>query len=432
LNLFLAIVMAIAVAASGRAGDGAQNNAGLRLAIAADQPVIKAGQHVGVIVMLRNLGRNFFFGYQPSPWDQYRFQIDRDGTVLRPTPAPAATLGGPSSAALIGRNEMQWIDLDLTERYDFSRPGTYHIKATARFAPVTSNVITVIVKTNIAVAGSGEIFRLHHARLSGADQIFDAAVNQLRDITYPRYVSFIVEARSFAGSRRYDEAYESLVRTDTNNVVTQARPVWSTNKPENPYGFNINIFGLGKRNNGNVDNPFGTPRISPIYSFGLRRPPGPVLPEEANSPTPERLKLLGRIATIGRNYTIAFAGIENFEGHNTYHLTLLAISDPDTYRIRDMWIDTDSLVIWGLTSDGIFPSGPASKVRWTVIYGNRDGNWVMVEERTTAKMLTGGEVFHWGGKTFDGFTYIFQNFDYPAHEYESTFFDRGPSEAFQE
>ena len=400
--------------------------------------------------MLKNIGPDALFAGVASPWDRFQIEVERNGVRLQPKPALAAPTTPPPSREGLARGEMQWTDLDLSERYDFTQPGVYRVRVTGRFKPLnaayfakfnptgerialSANTVTIVVRPNAQFAGgASQIFRSHHPRYETADQIFDAAIGQLSEISYPHYISYIVEARSFVDGRSYDEAYNAVARSNDDSVVTQSKPVWSTNKPENPWGFNINIFGLGKRKNGNIDNPFGTPRISPLYAFGLRRPPGLQLPPDEKSPTPERIKLLGRILTVGRNYTIKLAGIETYASHRSYHLTLKPIDDPDTNRVRDMWIDTDSLVIWGLTSDGIFPQGPASKVRWNVTYGNRDGNWVMVEERTTSALCTGGAAFGWGCKTFNGFDYVLSNFDYPAHVYQSTFFDRGPAEAFQE
>lgn len=446
------VLLALAAVASSPGGVArAQTGSSLQLRLLPGRITVHVGDHVDVALLVRNAGPYLVLAPDASPWQRFGFVITGNGVTLVPKPIPRVEAIATPQPDFLNQGDILWTDVDLAERYDFSRPGKYVIRAAAQLAPASevnattyvrsgprialqSNPVTVVVLPSVVVNTTPTLLLPKHIAFKSADQVIDTAVAQLRGLTYPRYISFTIEARSTIGGRRYDEGYTAVVDTQTDAVVTQAQPIWTTNKPVSPYGFNISFFGLIPKAGNEIEPPFGTPRISPLFAFGLRRPAAILNQEDLSGDqnAPDDTKVLGRITTIGRDYSAALVGIETYAGHKAYHLKLTPLLDPGVYRVRDLWVDTQSYVIWGLTSAGIFDSDSASKAPWNVTYDVRNGNWFMVDERTASNLLTGGGAFGVGGKTFSGFEYVLSGFDYPKREWDFDFFDRGPSEAIQE
>ena len=274
-----------------------------------------------------------------------------------------------------------------------------------------------------------------NGKLSGPD-IFEDALKELHSLDYPPYVSFLVTTRSTVGAKAFVESFRSLVRTNDDLVNTHKVPVASTNKPESPYGWNINIPLLSQlfknRKTDNHDEPFGVPQISPLYAFGLR-PPAPAQFSRARpvATATSDIKTLGHIRTVGRDYDATLLGSEPYFNRYVYHLKLTPLGDPRVYRLREAWVDTQAFIIWKLRVDGIFDTGPASKVPWDVYYTIFGGHWFMALESTQATVHTGG---FWEGTPdtdWNGISYRFSDFSFPESTYDFEFFNELKTDAVQ-
>jgi hypothetical protein len=265
--------------------------------------------------------------------------------------------------------------------------------------------------------------------------IFENALHTLRTFDYPDVVSFLVTARSTVNGKPFVESYRSNARTSDGVVSTHSVPVATTNQPENPWGWRVNIPIIGSlfpnQRKGNYSQPFGVPEISPMYAFGLL-PRKPAVFPGMRTPEPDvDTKSLGRILTVARDYDATLLGIEQYRSRWVYHLKLVPLDRPDFYRVREAWIDTQAFIIWKLQSAGIFDEGPAMTVPWDAEYSIVDGHWFMVNEWTSSTIKTGGFLANTPAVNYDGIAYTFSDFSYPVETLDVDFFSEAKTQAIQ-
>jgi hypothetical protein len=265
--------------------------------------------------------------------------------------------------------------------------------------------------------------------------IFENALHTLRTFDYPSVVSFLVTARSTVNGKQFVESYRSNARTSDGVVSTHSVPVTTTNQPENPWGWRVNIPIIGSlfpsQRKGNYSQPFGVPEISPMYVFGLL-PSKPAVFPGMRTPEPDvDTKSLGRILTVARDYDATLLGIEQYRSRWVYHLKLTPIDRPDFYRLREVWVDTQAFIIWKLQSAGIFDAGPATTVPWDAEYSIVDGHWFMVSESTASTIKTGGFLANTPAVNYEGIAYTFSDFSYPVETLDVDFFSEAKTQAIQ-
>ena len=121
----------------------------------------------------------------------------------------------------------------------------------------------------------------------------------------------------------------------------------------------------------------GVPFLKPIYSFGL-------IPAQAGSPQSSQdastLRIIGSTSSRARNYTVSLVGVEQSGGAAAYHLHLEPVRDPQKYRVRDMWVDTDTYSTLQIQSAGNFERGPSTRVPWITTFREVDGCRVVDRE----------------------------------------------------
>jgi hypothetical protein len=285
-----------------------------------------------------------------------------------------------------------------------------------------------------AIALAHEAAQPPTGKASGPE-IFENALHTLRTFEYPAVVSFIVTSRSTVGGKPFIESFRSSLRSEDGLVTTHTVPVTTTNQPENPWGWRVNIPVLGSlfpnQRKGNYSQPFGVPEISPTYAFGLlprQPPPFPGM----HTPEPDvDVKQLGRILTIARDYDATLIDVQPYHERFVYHLKLTPLDRPDFYRVRELWVDTQASIIWKLRAAGIFDSGPATTVPWDVEYTVVDGHWFMSSESTVSTIKTGGFLANTPPVNYDGIAYSFSDFTYPEDSLDTDFFSEAKTEAIQ-
>jgi hypothetical protein len=270
------------------------------------------------------------------------------------------------------------------------------------------------------------------AEMTNGQKIFERSREVLRSVRYPSYIAYVIHVHSNTGGKPFLESFKSIVRSQDDIVLTHKTPLETTSKPDNPYGTKFAILGFTytPHTKGYQPEPFGVPQISPLYSFGLR-PIGEVL---ALPPTPEPvpssdLPSLGRVEAIAQDYDVTLVDIERYKVRWVYRLRLVPRQDPNFYRLREVLVDTQTFVPWELTSAGIFPGGPASKVPWDVHYTVSHGRWLMVQESTQATLRVGGILQGKPSHGYDGLSYAFSDFQFPRDLEDFSYFDVGSSEA---
>jgi hypothetical protein len=333
--------------------------------------------------------------------------------------------------------------------------------AIPRLRPSTTYDVVLSVSTQAAPAGCPKTLTEHIARFTTESptsldaialshepaspprgvptgpQIFDNALHVLRTFEYPPAVSFIVTTRSTIGGKAFVEEYRSSLRTSDGIVITHSIPIYTTNLPENPWGWRVNIPILSSlfpsQRKGNFSQPFGVPEISPAYAFGLEAPKPVAFPgmRQSESNEDDSIKTLGRVLTIARDYDATLIDVEPYHDRYVYHLKLTPIDRPDQYRLREAWVDTQAFVIWKLRSAGIFDDGPATTVPWDAEYTVVDGHWFMSTEYTTSTIRTGGFLQNSPPVNYDGVSFTFSDFEYPVDTLDLDFFSEVKTQAMQ-
>ena len=261
--------------------------------------------------------------------------------------------------------------------------------------------------------------------------VFQKSREVLRTVRYPSFIAYIVHVRSNTGGKPFLESYHSIVRTQDDIVLTHKTPIETTSKPDAPYGVRFELLGykITPHSKGYQPEPFGIPQISPLYSFGMR-PIGEVLQMPPTpEPEPSDIRSLGRIEAVAQDYDVTLIGVERYRVRWAYHLRLTPRQDPGVYRLREMFVDTQTFVPWEIVSAGIFPNGAASKVPWNVHYTISNGYWLMTQESTQATLRVGGMMKATTSRSYDGLTYALSDFQYPKDMQDFSFFDTSASEA---
>jgi hypothetical protein len=368
-----------------------------------------------------------------------------------------------SGAVLTLPSKFKPLTLESTSHHSLRYGSPAMVVATMpipQLKPSTTYDVVFTVKTQNAPSGCPKLLTEHIARFTtesetsldaialaheatqapvngkmGASQIFENALHTLRTFDYPSVVSFLVTSRSIVNGKPFVESFRSSARTSDGVVSTHTVPVATTNQPENPWGWRINIPIIGSlfpsQRKGNYSQPFGVPEISPMYAFGLlpRKPaafPGMRTPEPIID-----VKSLGTILTVARDYDATLVGVEQYHSRWAYHLKLVPLDRPDFYRVRDVWIDTQAYIIWKLRSQGIFDSGPAMTVPWDAEYTVVDGHWFMASESTTSTIKTGGFLANTPPVNYQAVSYTFSDFTYPEDTLDIDFFSEAKTEAIQ-
>ena len=185
--------------------------------------------------------------------------------------------------------------------------------------------------------------------------------------------------------------------------------------------------------------PILDPSIDPNASFGLSRKEAQAAltgagrygvtasslaeqPSPASAPTSEPvtapapgalasekpLRELARVEAVARDYSIALAGVERVREEDAYHLTLVPLREPRTYRLRDLWVAASNYETLKLTVDGLFSGRPYEDARWTVTFVDFAGLAYVQQIRSEETLRFGADRF------VSGLEYDFVDYSFPA------------------
>jgi hypothetical protein len=231
------------------------------------------------------------------------------------------------------------------------------------------------------------------ATLSDPYQVFGMARARWQAQHYPEKLAYTVAVgvveNGAPKTQRYAAGYnaaDDILLADPVSDLEKAHPY----DVPGGFGFNVALFGQG-RPNPDVDF-FGVPFLAPNYSFGIgvtprgsaSPPPDPTEivreirakfhdpqrpPRNVPAPAPSGgLPEIAVVSTSTRTYDITLAGIDAVNGTPAYHLVLRPLRDPGRYRLRDLWIDTQSYAPSKLIEGLNFVNGPGTSVPWTVTF----------------------------------------------------------------
>lgn len=150
-------------------------------------------------------------------------------------------------------------------------------------------------------------------------------------------------------------------------------------------GVGFSIFGAEIFNTNPDSEPIRVddPRIDPDDSFGIQtrltttvalESPAPAAASPSPSAGPDdALREITRVEANTRAYQITVVGNETVLAQQAVHLQLTPLRDPQTNRLRDLWIDPVTYRTIQLRVQGILSGKPYDGVPWTVRYVVLDG-----------------------------------------------------------
>lgn len=231
--------------------------------------------------------------------------------------------------------------------------------------------------------------------------------------TYPRYVAYIIDVQSNALGKHYHEGYRALLRTHDSALVVHKTPIYTSNKPPNPYGFSF--FGINPEGKpaDHIDPPFGVPLMSATYDFDLSRGPASLRRSDDTSQG-DLPPVIGTVKVTALDYAVTLEGVEDLDGRQVYHLRLQPLDEPAHNRVRELWVDTQTFDIRKLVTEGIFETGPPASAMWTVNFIQLHGHWFIRTESTGETLRTPGHLFS-SGIAYQGVNYTFGAYEYPGY-----------------
>lgn len=257
---------------------------------------------------------------------------------------------------------------------------------------------------------------------------------------YPKYLAYTIAVR--VRERGVDKVkhYHAVYDSAADKVHVAAVSDEEHANPPVPTGMTIHL--LPKRqgktlfdkrvgNPGEAVDYLGIPMLAPNYSFGLGEPFGvsdtqggdlvqqirseyhdPAPPAQAQQPEPgSPLRSIASVTAIAHTYRIQLAGIESVDGSDCYHLTLQPARDPQRFRLRDVWVDTQTFETRRVMVGANFTS---SWVPWVINFAQIGNAQYISSEVAQAPVGVGPHRYEEASIEFQDVTAV----DHPA-----TFFD---------
>jgi hypothetical protein len=140
----------------------------------------------------------------------------------------------------------------------------------------------------------------------------------------------------------------------------------------------------------------GIPRLSPFYSFGMRRSALRSAISAAVAPAASDtsgLKTIGGTTTRARDYDVTCGGLEpNTDGSSVLRLTLHPRRDPGRFRLRTIWLDPESFAVERIETQGNFTRDAPVTVPWLTTFVMRDGLPYIASEHAEASLRVDGRL----------------------------------------
>lgn len=227
------------------------------------------------------------------------------------------------------------------------------------------------------------------------DQILSRTEATLRRNPDPTYIVYKMREVFVHHGKTHDYNYQVWYRNDGKGLMQDTGP-GRRGKNETFFGY---PFPSAPDNNILL---YATPppRIPPPPPVGTSAPgsasgsPAPILTHETVSGD--------------RYYVVSLTGIENYEGHTVYHLTLRAVRDENKHPWKDLWVDAQNFQVWKAHADAGGNVGPLSGRAAADVEFAPVGNYWMVKQASAD-----GEG-HLGFISDSGhYEYYFSDFDFP-------------------
>jgi hypothetical protein len=233
--------------------------------------------------------------------------------------------------------------------------------------------------------------------------IFERARSAWAAQQYPNTVSYTITVTANGPDQSGTRHYHAYWTANDDQVYV--KPPASDEQLEHPYkpSAGVNFMGWnigGPREGTGVKDFIGVPLLAPNYSFGLAHytPPAQLTPsqivaqirEQYHDPAPNKvaklaqrdgLKTIAMVTSAERTYRITLVGIESDGSGRDYHLALKPLRNPLDYRLRDLWIDTQSYTLRRARIGANFTDSATQSVPWFVRFRQVGGATYVAEER---------------------------------------------------
>lgn len=253
---------------------------------------------------------------------------------------------------------------------------------------------------------------LASATTSGADpyEIFARAKQYWQRQHYPAMLEYTVTVRVVQGGKELVEHYRSGYDNEAATVAFDAVSDVEAAHPVRPHGIGFAIPGFNFSPPAAPVDYLGVPILAPNYGFGIgttplteppHRPtdaelvrevraafhdPDPRAQPVATSTPDTTLHEIAEVVSKSRAYDIALLGIDAVDGGSAYHLQLRPLYDPGRYRLRQLWVDTNTFAPRKLVQALNFVNGPGTMVPWGVTFQNAAGALYIATETALAPL----------------------------------------------
>jgi hypothetical protein len=238
------------------------------------------------------------------------------------------------------------------------------------------------------------------------------------DVPYLRYGALV---RYLHDGHVFDNWWDAYERTSDRALalVPLLDPVENNRRLS---GVPFSIFGIKIFDTNPDAEPIriDEPRIDPAAPVGIGgRSAGVVVPASAPdsaSPQPsDDLREITHVEATSRDYQIELAGTDRLDGVDAIHLTFVPLREPETNRLRDLWLDPQSYRTIQENVQGILNGKPYDGVEWTVRYAVVDG-------RNYLQQLVADAPLHFGLETtIPKFEFDFVDYHFPQSVPQYTF-----------
>ena len=237
-----------------------------------------------------------------------------------------------------------------------------------------------------------------------ADALFAAVQHRATAWAYPRYAAYDVAVTFSVGGKPVADSWKTQEDIAHAAVLTDIFSREDVSDPHTPHGINVDIPIVGHLSPPDKQrDPLGEVCLAADQTFGIAAPRhyAVVRDRQAFANVVEQYRVIGRTQSDRRRYALAI--LDSIGA--VVHFSLTPLIDPRRDRLRELWVDTSSLMPLAAVVAGIGNAAPATQVRWRVDFVQKDGGVFIARETALAPLDSGRPgLLHDVVLRFDGLT----------------------------
>lgn len=226
------------------------------------------------------------------------------------------------------------------------------------------------------------------------DDIFHKAQQAAANNPNPPYITYQMHEVFVHHSHRFEYDYRVWYRADGKGLMQNLTRTRRGAATETYFGYPF---------------PF-SPNTNIMLNATPPPPPSPPPPPVGGSPIPGTPPPLLSVQAVesDRYYDVRLVGIENYEGHQVYHLGLTPVRDEVHHPWKDLWIDRATFEVWKAHASASGHRGPgAGSVQGDATFSPVGGYWLVTN-------ASGDGQIHIGFISDSGhYEYAFYDFGFP-------------------